>query len=120
MMDGWPRLMLDKQVSRRDYPPLVLFILSVSAVFQWLGDKYSPLQTVLFVKNKGLVVECDTLEEGPSISSASPRDTVQWGSDNRVEFEVSKTEVLPSSRHRRIFRAATEVVVRVGEQSFAT
>jgi hypothetical protein len=44
---------------------------------------------------------------------------VQWGSDNKVKFEVSKTGVLLFSRRRKVLRAATDVVVRIGEQSFA-
>jgi hypothetical protein len=41
------------------------------------------------------------------------------GPDNEVEFEVSKTEVLLFSRRRKVLRAATGVVVRIAEQSFA-
>ena len=44
---------------------------------------------------------------------------MQWGSDNKVEFEVSKTEVLLFSRRRKVLRTAGEVVVSIGEQAFA-
>lgn len=44
---------------------------------------------------------------------------MQCGSDNRVEFEVCKTEVLLFSRRRKVLQAARSVVVRIGEQSFA-
>jgi hypothetical protein len=43
---------------------------------------------------------------------------MQWGSDNKIELEVSKTEVLLFSRRRKVLQAADEVVVRIGEQSF--
>jgi hypothetical protein len=71
------------------------------------------------VDDIGLVVECDELEEGTKHLEYIAKDTIQWGSDNEVEFEVSKTEVLLFSRRRKILRAATEVVVRIAEQSFA-
>ncbi|GAB7336743.1 hypothetical protein MBLNU13_g10839t1 [Cladosporium sp. NU13] len=97
----------------------VLFILSVSALFQWLEDRHPDLQAISFVDDIGLVIECDELEDGATRLERIARDTMQWGSDNRVEFEVSKTEVLLFSRRKRVFRAATNVVVNIGEQSFA-
>jgi hypothetical protein len=69
----------------------VLFILSVSALFQWLEDRHSTLQAISFVDDIGLVIECDELEEGATRVAHIARDTMQWGSDNKVEFEVSKT-----------------------------
>jgi hypothetical protein len=97
----------------------VLFILSVSALFQWLEDRHLTLQAISFVDDIGLVVECDELEEGVKHLERIAVDTMQWGSDNKVEFEVSKTEVLLFSRRRKVLRAATEAVVRIGEQAFA-
>ena len=67
----------------------------------------------------GLVIECDGLEDGTRQLELIAKDTMQWGLDNKVEFEVSKTEVLLFSRRRKIFQAADKVVVRIGEQSFA-
>ena len=97
----------------------VLFILSVSALFQWLEDRHATLQAISFVDDIGLVVECDELEEGAEHLERIAEDTMQWGSDNKVEFEVSKTEVLLFSRRRKVLRAAGEVAVRIGEQTFA-
>jgi hypothetical protein len=71
------------------------------------------------VDDIGLVVECDELEEGTKHLECIAKDTIQWGSDNEVEFEVSKTEVLLFSRRRKVLRAATGVVVSIAEQSFA-
>jgi hypothetical protein len=39
--------------------------------------------------------------------------------ENKVEFEVGKTEMLLFSRRRKVLQAATDVVCRIGEQSFA-
>jgi hypothetical protein len=97
----------------------VLFILSVSALFQWLEDRHSTLQAISFVDDIGLVVECDELDEGTRRLERIAKDTMQWGSDNKIEFEVSKTEVLLFSRRSKVLRAATDVVVRIGERSFA-
>ena len=97
----------------------VLFILSISALFQWLEDTHPTLQAISFVDDIGLVIECDGLEEGTTRLQGTARDTMQWGSDNKVEFEVSKTEVMLFSRRRKVLQAATSVVVRIGEQSFA-
>jgi hypothetical protein len=94
-------------------------ILSVSALFQWLEDRHSTLQTISFRDDIDLVVECDELGEGIRDLERIAKDTVQWGSDNKVKFEVSKTGVLLFSRRRKVLRAATDVVVRIGEQSFA-
>ena len=96
----------------------VLFILSVSALFQRLEDKHSALQAISFVDDIGLVIECDDLEGGTRQLERIAKDTMQWGSENKVEFEVSKTEVLVFSRRRKVLQAADQVVVRIGEQSF--
>ena len=48
----------------------------------------------------------------------SCNDNAEWGSDNKVEFEVSKTDVSLFSRRRKILQAVDRVVVRIGEQSF--
>jgi hypothetical protein len=66
-----------------------------------------------------LVIECDELEEGATRLARIARDTMQWGLDNKVEFEVSETEVLLFGRRRKVVQAAKSAVVRIGEQSFA-
>ena len=39
----------------------------------------------------GLVIECDGLEDGARQLERIAKDAMQWGSENKVEFEVSKT-----------------------------
>jgi hypothetical protein len=41
-----------------------LFILSISAMFQWLEDRHPMFQTISFVDDIGLVVERDELKRG--------------------------------------------------------
>lgn len=60
----------------------VLFILSVSAVFQWLQDRHPRLQAISFVEDIGLVTECDDVEEGTRKLEHIARNAIQWGSDN--------------------------------------
>lgn len=97
----------------------VLFILSVSALFHWLEDRHSALQAISFVDDIGLVIECSELEEGTTRLERIARDTMQWGADNKVEFEVSKTEVLLFSRRKKVLQAARSSIIHIGEQSFA-
>lgn len=97
----------------------VLFILYISALFQWLEDRHSTAQAISFVDDIGVVIECDEIEDGVSRLENIARDTMQWGSDNKVEFEVSKTEVLLFSRRRKVLWAAKDVTVRIGQQKFA-
>lgn len=98
---------------------LVLFILSVSAMFQWLEDRHPMLQAISFVDDIGLVVEYDELERGIVQLECIATDAMRWGSDNKVEFQVSKTEVLVFSRRRKVLQRARNAVVRVGERTFA-
>jgi hypothetical protein len=93
----------------------VLFVLSISALFQWLEARYSALQAISFVDDIGLVIECEELEDGVTQLECLAKDTMQWGFDNRVEFEVSKTEVLLCSRRRKVLLAAREAVLRIRE-----
>jgi hypothetical protein len=66
-----------------------------------------------------LVVECDELERGIVQLECIAIDAMRWGSDNKVEFEVSKTEALVFSRRRKVLQRARNAVFRVGEQTFA-
>jgi hypothetical protein len=83
----------------------VLFILSVSALFQWLEDRHSTLQAISFVDDIGLLVGCDELEEGTRQLERIARDAMQSGSENKIEFEISKTKMLLFGRCRKVLRA---------------
>ena len=96
----------------------MLFILSISGMFQWLEDRHPRLQAISFVDDIGLVLECNDLEEGTWRLEHIARDAIQWGEDNRVESEVSKTEVLVFSKRRKILQAAKVAAVRIGQQTF--
>jgi hypothetical protein len=65
------------------------------------------------------VIECDELEDGVTQLECLAKDTMQWGLDNRVEFEVSKTEALLFNRRRKVLQAAREAVLSIREQSFS-
>ena len=93
----------------------VLFILSVSAMFQWLEDRHPILQAISFVDDIGLVVECSELGEGAGQLERIAGGAMRWESNNKVEFEVSKTEILVFSRRRKVLRAAKEAVFRIEE-----
>jgi hypothetical protein len=59
-------------------------------------------------------------DEGLDVGQAGRRSpAMRWGSDNKVDFEVSKTEVLMFSKRRKILRAAKDAVICIGELSFA-
>lgn len=73
------------------------------------------LQAISFVDDIGLVTECEDLEEGIRKLEHIARDTIQWGSDNKVGFKVSKTEILVFSRRRKILHVVKDAVVRIGE-----
>lgn len=96
----------------------ILFILSISEMFQWLEDRHPRLQAISFVDDVGLVTECQGLDDGTRQLEAIAVDAIQWGADNKVEFEVSKTEVLVFSRRRKILQEAKLAAVRIGQQSF--
>jgi hypothetical protein len=76
------------------------------------------LQAISFVDDMGLVVECSELGEGTRQLERIAGDAMRWGLDNKVEFEVSKTEVLVFSKRRKVLRAAKDAVVRIREQTF--
>jgi hypothetical protein len=77
------------------------------------------LIAISFVDDIGLVVECSDLGEGARQLERIAGDAMRWGSDNKVEFGVSKTEVLVFSKRRKILRAAKDAVICIGELSFA-
>lgn len=96
----------------------VLFILSVSALFPWLEDRHTTLQGISFVDDICLVIECEEFEEGARKLESIANDAMLWGAHNKVEFEVSKTEVLVFSRRRKVLQAAKDTVLTIGEQTF--
>lgn len=44
---------------------------------------------------------------------------MRWGADNKVEFEVSKTEALIFSRRRKVLQAAKDATISIGGKTFA-
>ena len=62
----------------------ILFILSVSEMFQWLEDRHPRLQAISFVDDVGLAIECHNLADGTMQLEAIATDAIQWGSDNKV------------------------------------
>jgi hypothetical protein len=89
-------------------------------MFQWLEDRNLMLQTIPFVDDIGLVVECCEVGDCTRQLECIARDAIRCGSENKVEFEVGKTEIPVFSQRRKVFQAAKDAVVRVGEQTFAT
>ena len=104
VIDGRTGETRDIQASLPQGSPVspVLFILSVSGMFSWLEERHPKLQAISFVDDIGLVVECGEVEDGARQLERIAIDAIQWGSDNKVEFEVSKTEVLVFSRRRKV------------------
>jgi retron-type reverse transcriptase len=96
----------------------VLFILSISGMFQGFEDRHPRLQAISLVDDIGLVTEWDDLEEGTRKLEHIARDAIQWGAHNKVEFEVSKTEVVVFSRRRKILQATRLAAVRIRRQTF--
>jgi hypothetical protein len=47
-------------------------------------------------------VDCVDLEQGTKQLERIASDAIRWSSDNQVEFEVSKIEVLIFSRSRKV------------------
>ncbi|KAL1581647.1 hypothetical protein WHR41_09703, partial [Cladosporium halotolerans] len=95
----------------------VLFILSVSSMFEWLETRHPKLHSLSFVDDVGLLLRCDTLEGGTQELESIAGHAMEWGAANKVEFEVSKTEVLIFSKKRKILQAAKQAIVRIGEHS---
>lgn len=58
---------------------LVLFIFSVCALplFKWLENRHPALQSISFVDDIGLVIECDELEEVTTRLERVARDIMQ-------------------------------------------
>jgi hypothetical protein len=71
------------------------------------------------VDDIGLVVKYCELGNCTRQLECIARDAIRSGSENKVEVEVGKTEVVVFSKRRKVFQAAGDAVVRVGEQTFA-
>jgi hypothetical protein len=67
----------------------------------------------------GFALRCGDLDEGVKELESVARHAVEWGEDNHVEFEISKTEVLIFSKQRKVLQASKEARVRIGEHEFA-
>jgi hypothetical protein len=97
----------------------VLFILSISAIFPWLEEKHPRMQAISFVDDIGLALHCDNLEEGTKELEEVAQHAIEWGTENKVEFEVSKTEVILFSKRRKVLQDVREAGVQVREQVFS-
>jgi hypothetical protein len=97
----------------------VLFNLSISAIFQWLEEKHPTMEAISFVDDIGLVLRCNDLEQGTRELESIARHAVEWGDSNKVEFEISKTEVILFSRQGKVLQTAKEARIRIGEHEFS-
>jgi len=97
----------------------VLFILSISAMFPCLAEKHPDVESISFVDDMGFVLRCAELDDGTEKLESVARHALDWGCDDKVEFEISKTEVLVFSKRRKVLQASKEVAGRIGEQEFA-
>jgi ribonuclease HI len=96
----------------------VLFILSISALFSWLEARHARVQAISFVDDICLAIHCDNLEKGTKELEQVAQDAISWGMNNKVDFEVSKTEVILFSKQRKMLQAARGTRVHIGKQSF--
>lgn len=87
-------------------------------MFGWLEDRHPRLYSISFVDDIGLVIDREDLNQGTRHLERVARDAVQWLTDNKVEFEVSKTEVLLFSRRRKVLQAAKDASIQIGDLSF--
>jgi hypothetical protein len=76
------------------------------------------MQAISFVDNICLVVYCDNLEEGIRDLKEVAQHAIEWGTENKVDFEVSKIEVILFSKQRKALYAAREAGVHIREQEF--
>lgn len=97
----------------------VLFILLISAMFPYLTERHPDLESISFVDDMGFALRCAELDEGIEKLESVAQHALDWGRDNKVEFEISKTEVLVFSKRRKVLQASKEVAIRIGEQEFA-
>jgi retron-type reverse transcriptase len=86
----------------------VLFILSISALFQWLEDRHLTLQAISFVDDIGLVVECDELEEGTKHLECIARDTMQWAQTTRSNLKSARPKCCYSAGAEKSFEPRQE------------
>ena len=52
-----------------------------------------------------MVLQCDSIDKGTEELACIAERTMEWGATNRVEFEVSKTEVLAFSKKRKVLQS---------------
>lgn len=97
----------------------VLFMFSISAMFQWPEDRHPTGQALSFVDHVGLVIESEDLVKGTRNLERIAGYALRWKSESRVEFEVSKTEALLFSRLRKALDAAKNRTVDLADQSLA-
>lgn len=93
----------------------VLFNLSISAMFSSLEEMHTSLEAISFVDDIGLVLKCNKLGEGARELESIAQHAVEWGDRNKVEFEISKTEVVVFSKQRKVLQESREASFSIGE-----
>ncbi|KAI7710683.1 hypothetical protein KC353_g9519, partial [Hortaea werneckii] len=97
----------------------VLFNLSISAMFSSLEEMHPSLEAISFVDDVGLVLKCSKLGEGARALESIAQHAVEWGDRNKVEFEISKTEVVVFSKQRKVLQESRETSLRIGQRGLA-
>ena len=97
----------------------VLFILSISAMFPYLTEKHPDVESISFVDDMDFALRCGDMDDRIEKLESVAQHALDWGRNNKVEFEISKTEVLDFSKRRKVLQASKEVGIRIGEEEFA-
>jgi hypothetical protein len=76
------------------------------------------MQAISFIDDICLVVHCDNLDKGTRDLGEVAQHAIEWGTENKVDFGVSKIEIILFSKWRKMLYAAREAGIHITEQEF--
>jgi hypothetical protein len=85
-------------------------------MFGKLESQFPSLRILSFADDTTFLVPGASIQEAATTLQDIGVKAIQWGQENKVEFEVDKTEAILFSRSKKTQRKAKEITIQVGEK----
>jgi hypothetical protein len=96
----------------------ILFVIYISGFFDHIEEKI-PVTTLSFADNIGIIAVESSIRDTTKTLEAAGLEAIQWGLQNRISFEVEKTEAVLFTKKRKIAKEVNQARIRLENNSIS-
>ena len=94
----------------------ILFVIYISGFFDHIEEKI-PVTTLSFADNIGIIAVESSIRDTTKTLEAAGLEAIQWGLQNRISFEVDKTEAVLFTKKRKLAKEVKQARIRLENKS---